>query len=39
MFFAKNHTPFDQWLESHKVETIDLGCIVDEMVSDLAGSN
>jgi excisionase family DNA binding protein len=30
---------FDQWLESHRLETIDVGCIVDGMVSDLVGTN
>jgi excisionase family DNA binding protein len=30
---------FDLWLEGHRLETIDVGCIVDEMVSDLVGTN
>ena len=30
---------FDQWLESHRLEPIDVGCMVDEMVSDLVGTN
>jgi excisionase family DNA binding protein len=30
---------FDQWLESHRLATIDVACIVDEMVSDLVGMN
>ena len=30
---------FDQWLESHSLETIDVSCIVDEMVSELVGAN
>jgi excisionase family DNA binding protein len=30
---------FDQWLESHRLETIDVGSVVDEMVSDLVGRN
>ena len=29
----------DQWLESHRLATIDVGCIVDEMVSELVGTN
>jgi Helix-turn-helix domain len=32
-------TVFDNWIESHKLKTIDVGCIVDEMVSDLMGAN
>ena len=30
---------FDQWLESHRLETIDVGCIVNGIVSDLVGAN
>lgn len=28
---------FDSWLETHKLQTVDVGCIVDEMVSALVG--
>jgi hypothetical protein len=24
---------FDHWLENHRIETVDVGCIVDEMVA------
>jgi excisionase family DNA binding protein len=37
--FLVRRSTFDQWLESHRLETIDVGCIVDEMVSDLVGTN
>lgn len=30
---------FDQWLEGHKLETIDVSCIVNDIVSDLVGTN
>lgn len=30
---------FDRWLESHRLDPINLGCIVEEMVSDLVGRN
>ena len=30
---------FDLWLESPRLETIDVASIVDEMVSDLVGTN
>ena len=30
---------FDRWLESHRLDTIDVGSIVDEMVSDLVRMN
>jgi excisionase family DNA binding protein len=26
---------FDHWLENHRIETVDVGCIVDEMVAGL----
>jgi len=29
---------FDRWLESHRIETVDVGCIVDEMVSGVMDS-
>jgi excisionase family DNA binding protein len=29
---------FDQWLEGHRLETTDVRCIVDQMVSDLVGT-
>ena len=30
---------FDQWLENHRLKTIDVGCIVDELVAGLRGTN
>lgn len=30
---------FDQWLENHMLKTVDVGCMVNKMVSDLVGSN
>ena len=30
---------FDQWLENHRLELVDVGCIVDEMVSSVMGTN
>jgi excisionase family DNA binding protein len=30
---------FDQWLENHRIEAVDVGCIVEEMVAELAGPN
>lgn len=30
---------FDRWLERHRLDPIDLGRIVEEMVSDLVGRN
>ncbi|MCU1303279.1 MAG: DNA-binding protein [Candidatus Sulfotelmatobacter sp.] len=30
---------FDHWLENHKLKVVDVGCIVDEMVAGLTGSN
>jgi excisionase family DNA binding protein len=30
---------FDQWLENHKLKAVDIGCIVDEMVAGLMGTN
>ena len=29
---------FDQWLENHRLKTIDVGCIVDELVAGVAGT-
>jgi len=34
-----HRSAFDQWLEGHRLETIDVSCIVDQMVSDLVGTN
>lgn len=28
---------FDQWLENHRVRSVDVGCIVDELVAGVAG--
>ena len=30
---------FDQWLENHRLKSIDVGCIVDEMVAGVMGTN
>ena len=30
---------FDQWLENHRLTSVDVGCIVDEMVSGVMGTN
>jgi len=30
---------FDQWLENHRLKLIDVGCIVDEMVAGVTGTN
>jgi excisionase family DNA binding protein len=30
---------FDQWLENHRVQAVDLGCIVDELVAGVMGTD
>jgi Helix-turn-helix domain len=30
---------FDRWLEAHEVKHIDVGCIVDEMIARVTGTN
>ena len=30
---------FDRWLQNHRVEPVDVGCIVDEMVSEIVSSH
>ena len=30
---------FDRWLENHRLEPMDVGCIVNEMVADLVDTN
>lgn len=30
---------FDQWLENHRLKTIDVGCIVDDIVAEVMGTN
>jgi excisionase family DNA binding protein len=30
---------FDHWLENHRLKTIDVGCIVDELVAGVKGAN
>jgi hypothetical protein len=30
---------FDRWLEAHQVKHVDLGCIVDELVAGVKGTN
>jgi len=32
-------TTFDQWLENHRVQSVDVACIVDEMVAAVTGTN
>jgi hypothetical protein len=29
---------FDRWLENHRLKTIDVGCIVDELVAGVTGA-
>jgi excisionase family DNA binding protein len=30
---------FDQWLENHRLKIVDVGCMVDELVTGLTGTN
>ncbi len=30
---------FDRWLESHRLQKVDVGCIVEEMVAGVKGGN
>jgi excisionase family DNA binding protein len=30
---------FDRWLENHRLEPVDVGCIVDEMVAGVMGTD
>jgi excisionase family DNA binding protein len=30
---------FDQWLENHRLQSVDVACIVDEMVAGVMGTN
>ncbi len=30
---------FDQWLENHMLKSVDVGCIVDELVAGVMGTN
>jgi excisionase family DNA binding protein len=30
---------FDQWLENHRLKSVDVACIVDEMVAGVMGTN
>lgn len=32
-------TTFDQWLENHRLKSVDVACIVDEMVAGVMGTN
>ena len=32
-------TEFDRWLEQHRVRTVDLGCIVSEVVEGVTGGS
>ena len=29
----------DQWLENHRLKSVDVGCIVDEMLAGVTGTN
>jgi excisionase family DNA binding protein len=37
--FLVRRSTFDQWLENHRVKTVDLGCIVDELVAEVTGTD
>lgn len=30
---------FDHWLENHRLKSVDVGCIVDELVAGVMGTN
>ncbi len=30
---------FDHWLENHRLKSLDVGCIVDEMLAGVMGTN
>lgn len=30
---------FDQWLENHRLKIVDVGCIVNEMLAGVVGTN
>jgi len=30
---------FDHWLENHRLKSVDVGCIVDEMIAGVTGTN
>jgi excisionase family DNA binding protein len=30
---------FDRWLENHRLKSLDVGCIVDELVEGVMGTN
>ena len=30
---------FDQWLENHRLKSVDVGCMVDEILAGVAGPN
>ena len=32
-------TSFDQWLENHLLKSVDVGCMVDEILAGVAGPN
>ena len=32
-------TSFDHWLENHRLKSVGIGCIVDEILSQVAGAN
>jgi excisionase family DNA binding protein len=32
-------TSFDHWLENHRLRSVDVGCIVDEILAGVAGPN
>jgi excisionase family DNA binding protein len=30
---------FDRWMEAHQIKHVDVGCIVDELVAGVSGTN
>jgi excisionase family DNA binding protein len=36
--FLVRRTVFDRWLEAQQIRPLDIGCMVDDIVSSLAGS-
>ena len=32
-------TSFDHWLENHRLKSVDVGCMVDEILAGVAGPN
>jgi excisionase family DNA binding protein len=34
-----SRTSFDRWLENHRLKSVDVGCMVDEILAGVAGPN